>query len=445
MLAAVAVPAQDGFVSYGGPVPAPIGLVRDSPTSAFVLRDGILHRVRGDESHALASTAPLGPGRGYALARHPQDGRVFLAAERGLFVLDAEHDVLDAPSTRDGFPEGSPRGVHVDAEGRVWLLTDRAFGVLDPRYFQGRTFDRRDGLPAPPFRALGATDDGRLVLVTESGAAFAYRPDRGPAPSARLLGDAADGRLIGASDGTAVVDVEAEARGGATLRFRRVNHHLLYPLEAGLIHGLKPGSHGVELVVEDRDLRARSLGTIVVDVPYPEAFDTSFLPYAALGGFALLQLAFLLVAARRGRLRNRWRHAMLSAGLSFWIALMLLAGVLRYGKAWPLIGFSMYTETYEEGSVLYQPRLRTLHSDGTRQDLTFQQAGLIQDGYWQVVSEIVHGKRGRWRSFTRRLDRRRQPGSARVVGFEIIDHRVRLTSDGPVDVAPNVLLHHREP
>src|SRR5690606_637309 len=170
----------------------------------------------------LGCTLPGGPGTARALSLHPS-GLCFVAAERGLFVTDAEHDVLDAPSQRDGVPQGRPVGAHADAKGRVWLLTDEQFGVVDPRLFCGRTFTGADGLPPGPYRALAATPDGRLVITTGDGA-FAYRPDRGPPPAATLLGVAEGAVVRGRAGGSAELELRASARGGGTLRFRRVHH-----------------------------------------------------------------------------------------------------------------------------------------------------------------------------------------------------------------------------
>jgi hypothetical protein len=123
--------------------------------------------------------------------------------------------------------------------------------------------------------------------------------------------------------------------------------------------------------------------------------------------------------------------------------LQFVAALLGYGRSWPFMGFSMYTENYEEGSLLYKPLVRGCCVDGSIVELDDWQLGLHQDGYWQMLAEIVHGSETQLEALLATVRQRR--GGARVIGFEFLDTRIRLTADGPVDVAPTVLRRWRWP
>ncbi len=404
----------------------------------------------------LARSAPTGACR--AFTRHPH-GTVFVACERGLFVCDRDHLVLDGADLADGVPPGAPVGVHCDAAGRVWLCTERAFGVVDARFGFGRTFGAADGVPPGPYLGVTATagaSNAKLVLQTATGA-FSYRPDRGPPP--RLVADDTDPttqfpttpgptsqrqpslrRVTASSDGTVPIALRVAASGGATLRQRNVHHHLLRPID-GALTGLRPGRHTVEVHAVDRDLRRTVVARYRVHVPLPTRFDPrTLLPLAF--GAVLLVFGLALWSARA----TGWRRVIVAGvrtALVAVVGLQLLAATLGYGRSWPFVGFSMYTENWHEGDVLHRARIYALTAAGEWLRREPHAIGVIQDGYWQVLGEVVHGDDARRDELWQLVKRSRQRDDPRFVGYVLVDGRIRLTRNGPVYAAPTVMVHYR--
>ena len=140
--------------------------------------------------------------------------------------------------------------------------------------------------------------------------------------------------------------------------------------------------------------------------------------------------------------RRRVARTLLRAGVVGVLSLQLLAALLGYGRSWPFVGFSMYTETYREGSLLYKPLVLGVREDGSEVGLVDWDLGLRQDGYWHVLSELVYGDDALLQKHLSILASRRP--SYAVTGLKFTDTRKRLTSDGPVDVAPVILRQWRQ-
>ena len=436
-LFAATAAAQD-FVPVADAAPArPV--VALGPDVRLVVLDEALWRVTASERARVPCTQPAGTGAVQALAK-ATGGTVFVAAANGWFVLDAEHPVLDPMDLRDGVPPGAPRGLAVDAAGRLWVATEDAFGVLDPRFGFGRTFTAEDGVPAAPYRGLSLDGDGRVLLRTRDGA-FAYTPDVGPPPQ-RTDGGAARFAVTATPDGDAVLDLAVAGRGGASLRQRRQHDHQLRPMDGAVLRGLRQGRHTVEVHAVDRDLRRAVVAVCDVHVPLRPQFDTRLLPWFA-GAAALLLFVLAWRRTRSGTAPlRRLTSAAGSAALVFVCALQLLAACLGYGRSWPFVGFSMYTENWLPQAVLYKPRLEGLLADGTRVRGSEHEIGLLQDGYWQMLAEGVFGGEAAQRDLLQRWNGNRHAGLPRLAGFRLLDGRIRLTPDGPVDVAPTVMVEY---
>lgn len=399
---------------------------------------GVLLAVVDGKEQPVPSTETDGTGVCHAMTREPH-GRVVVAAAKGLFVLDAQHLITDRMDVEAGLPAGAPVGVAADAKQRVWLCTAEDFAVVDARFGYTRSFARSE-LPAGPFAGVVAAE--QRVYLRGSGGWFEYRPDVGPPPR-NASGKVVQGKLEADTTGRVKIDLDVRANGGATLRHRRHHHHRLYPVVDDIVDGLRPGKHVVEVLGLDRDLRSGLVARYDVHAPLPPQFSTKLLPLLAAGGLGLI---LLLAWPRRGRRRKT--RALLRAGVFSVVALQLLAATLGYGRSWPFVGFSMYTENYYEGSVLYKPRLRGIYPDGRLEQIGFREAGIFQDDSWQMLAELAHGSEEGLRKALRKMNRRRR-GGARArgtedpedfVGIEIADTRTRLTAAGPFSVAPTVIV-----
>ena len=400
----------------------------------LVIEGGVLLVQQGDSRRELPCTRPDGCGTAHALAT-TVFGQQVLAAEHGLFVMDPAHPVVDAMDLRDGVPEGAALGLVADGT-RLWFCTRDALAVVDVRFGYGYTFGAAEQVPPPPYTGI-SRDRGRLVLHTTSGA-FGLRLQgeepvgMEPQPSDGIAHDA----VLAQVDGSVRFEAALRAASGKPLRARQRHSHLLQPLDDGVLRGLRPGEHTVLVYALDPDLRRTLVGDHSVHVPLPERYGTTFLPLAAVAAGILL---LILAWPRRGRRRlgrATWRVAIVMV-----FGLQLLAALLGYGRSWPFMGFSMYTENYHEGSLLYKPLVRGCCVDGSIVELDDWQLGLHQDGYWQMLAEIVHGSEADLETLLATVQQRRR--GARVIGFEFVDTRIRLTAQGPVDVAPTVLRRWR--
>jgi hypothetical protein len=444
LFASAALGQGEAFTRLPAGPPSAMAEVVTADRARWRIESGRLWCWRGAERTEVGCSAAAGPGTVRAIALHPH-GTVFVAAERGLFVCDSQHAVLDGADLCDGVPTGSLLGVHVDGRGRVWLCSAEAFGVVDARFGFGRTFGIADGLPPPPYRAVAAGADGGIVLHTADGA-FGYRPDQGPPPRLPGAGGGVDRRRLAASAaGTVVVDLAATANGGAMLRMRRRHHHLLQPVVDNTLVGLRPGQHIVEVHAFDRDLRSALVAEYDVNVPLPAALARGPLIVLGAVGAASLLGVFLIAARRRGA---GWRgvpRALASAALAGVVALQVLAAWLGYGRSWPFVGFTMYTENWHEGSVLHRPRILGLVGDEVSAELSPWEVGIVQDGYWQMLAEILHGGVAAQQRLWQQIAARRPEGARLLTGYLIVDARIRLTPDGPIEVAPTVMLRHEAP
>jgi hypothetical protein len=434
-LACSLLPAQD-FESTNEPLPPPFAATLDVGTGrgTFAVVDGALRfRDRGDAGAGVDVPATTPCGRVHALTQVPS-GTVVVACERGLFVCDVQHPVLDPADVRDGGPRGEVRSVVADATGRVWWCNEHELGVVDLRLRCGRRFTASDGLPSAPLQRVALGFDHRLVVVTANGT-FGYRIDRGAPPA--LVGEL-PATVVANADGDATLPITVRAHGGGTLRVRRKHHHMVQPLDGQLVRGLRPGRHVLEVRAFDRDLRSTVLGECTVDVPLPGRFDVRWLFGAA--GLAVMVVWWWAWRARPGSGFRRVAGASLRAALVAIAGLQLVAALLGYGRAWPFVGFSMYTETWHEHDVVFRPRIVGVRADGERVPLHEHQVGVHQDGYWQMLAEVAFGGDAAARAFFAKVARCRRPDDPPFTGFLLADGRIRLTAGGPVDVAPTVLV-----
>lgn len=432
--------AAEGF-----PGRARIAVVERLGSELVADGDRLLRRRNGGEA-ALACTDPAGTGTIRDLALDPA-GLVFVAAERGLFVVSAEVDAIDPVKLEGGAPEGLPRSVFVDAQRRLWIATEEAIGVVDPSFGWGRTMSREDGLPGgPPYRLAGAPD-GTLIVETASGV-HRYRPDQGPAPVVTGLevdGEAwEEGRTVTGEYGrTIFVAAQGRAQGGATFRKRLDRHHIWRALGVEPIEDIPPGAHALEVIAIDRDLRRSKPATIPIVYDLPPQYEKAFVvPLGAL--LAALVTGFFAWRARRaGGGWEAWIRAPVSAAIAIAIGVQILAGLVPHAKGWPFIGFSMYTNTYGENWIIYDGGVFGIEPGGTTRKLEYHGVVAFADDRWQVIGPIIDGGPGFSREWVERYNALHP--EEKIVGLQARADRRRLTPEGAVEIAPLVFSSYREP
>lgn len=408
--------------------------VTEASGSRLFVRGGRLHRARDGEVRRLATSDGADSGPVRSVARDPA-GSTLVAAERGLFLLSPEVDVLHPVALGPEAPSGAPTSLVVDRERRVWLATEDGFGAVDAAFFDGRAFTRDDGLPpARSYRVRADREGG--VLVEADGELFRYRPDTGPPPE--VLGLTVDGVDVRPGGEVAVrgsSSVRAAASDGARLRYRLDGHHVWRPLEGELsLADTRPGRHRLDVVAVDRDLRTSAPLSVHLVVDYPAHYSRGFvLSVAAVAALAALGL-FGLSARRRPPGRTAPRP-LLSAAITAVLALQALAAVVPHTHGWPFVGFGMYTDTCAEGDVAYEAVVAGLRSNGAWFDLRRRCS-------WSTVSSLVDGGAEGARRLARGFEER-HPG-VDLAGLQVRVLRRRLTRAGPVPVAPLVYLDWRD-
>ncbi len=410
---------------------------RERSGSVLLLRDGELVRERHGMRVPLSCTDPAGTGRVLDVALDPA-GLAFVAAERGLFVLGPNVDVLD-PVERVGLaPTGTPTSVHVDAERRVWLATASSVGVLDPSFFHGRTLQREDLPGSGPYRV----EDGREgVRLCGAAGELLRRPGAGPPPrltSVRIDGVelASPARLERAFGAGLRLEAVGAADGGPSFRYRLDRHHVWRELASVAELRLQsPGRHTLEVIALDQDLDRSEPWMAQLLVANPKRYGKA----AVLGAAGLGALLCLATFAFAGRGHRRPWRVLVSAGLVLVLALQVLAGIEAHGKGWPFMGFDMYTRAYARDEIVYDERLVVLGADGAERLVNPQSAGFSLDEPWEVLRPLIDGGAPLLRAYLSAWNARNPGVDAR--GLQVQARRSRLTKHGPIAIAPLVLAH----
>ena len=396
-----------------------------------------------------------GTGRVIDLARDPA-GTCVVAAERGVFVVSGEVDVLDRLEPLDDLDLSGVRSVHVDGRRRLWFAGDGIFGVLEMGAQWGYRFDREslpDGLAEAESLRVGPAGGGALLVTGERGgrtvASYRYTPDAGGAPRIETL--LVDGEPVDPALPLEItypeafrLEVRGTALGGLHPRFRVNEHHVWRDLAlAPRIEGLTPGERPLDVVLLDRDLNRSEPLRLRVLVAFPARFDERFVVAAALvfGGLALA--LFLRYEKRSGWRPGAWLRAPLAAALLTIVTLQVIAGIEPHGKGWPFVGYTMYTTRFDEGDVIFESVLYGLQENGGTRVIPPQAVGVAIDGRWQVLGPLVDRGEEVARQYLATYNER-HPGS-RLVGLQVRARRHRLTWGGAVEVAPQILSHYREP
>jgi hypothetical protein len=392
--------------------------------------DRIIRR-RDGVARELVCTARAGTGTIRALALGPL-GTTYVAAERGLFLVDPSVDALDGMWLADGVPRGEIVGLHSDRVDRLWIATRDEFGCVHTGQWFGRMHTHDDGLPAPPYLEF-APASGELLLRTAAGV-FAYRPD--PTPP-----DLQEVRVVGgpisAPTGSRVeCYLRAVAEGGASYRWRAASEHMLREVRAGSIDLAYPGTHALTIHAFDRDLDRSVALPLSVHVPYEEVYD----PRRLLPAIVAIAVSVLVgFVARAIRSKRPIGKALLDACLVLVVATQLLAAVLGHGRSYPFIGFAMYRDVSREDDVVYTPLVQARDRNGVWHEIPAGPLSFTTDGTWRHLAELLYADENERDAFLR--ERASALGSP-WTAFELRIARCRLTAEGPTAVAPFVLDRH---
>lgn len=414
----------------------------------YAIEGGQLVRWSDEVRGELGCTSSDGTGTVHGFARSPM-GNVYVAAERGVFVISDASEHLDPLPLFEGAPVGPVIGVAVPVPRRVWFATERELVVIDAYQFFGHVLGPADGLPAPPYRGLRAEGAGEIVLAADAGefripvrersrceielASVAGRPFQ-PQTLHELAGDELALELV----------VRGDPR--ASLRWRDSRHANWYPLEREQprIEHLEPGEHQLLLAAFDAELVQSESIALRVSVPYPRGLaPRTAVPIAA--GIALaIALAFALRAARTPRLQRSWTRALVSAALVIVLAAQVVAAIFPHARGWPFVGFAMYTHTVEPFSHSYRDVLYGVPKRGARFEVDLWGFGMGQFEFRRRLVPAIHGGERERAALLDELNQRFYRGN--LSGYEIVVERYRLTEHGPTKVAPlELVAYTREP
>jgi hypothetical protein len=132
-----------------------------------------------------------------------------------------------------------------------------------------------------------------------------------------------------------------------------------------------------------------------------------------------------------------------SAAIAIAIGVQILAGIVPHAKGWPFIGFSMYTNTYGEGWIIYDGGVFGIEPGGSTRKLDYHGVVPFADDRWQVIGPIIDGGPGFAREWVERYNALHP--DQRIVGLQARADRRRLAPDGAVPIAPLVFSSYREP
>ena len=84
-----------------------------------------------------------------------------------------------------------------------------------------------------------------------------------------------------------------------------------------------------------------------------------------------------------------------------------------------------------------------LKQNGERKQVYEWDLGVTTDGRWQVLRPLIDGGAAAGRDAVTKLNQR-WPQAPHFDGILVRARRIRLTAEGPVEVAPMVLSYYRE-
>ena len=103
----------------------------------------------------------------------------------------------------------------------------------------------------------------------------------------------------------------------------------------------------------------------------------------------------------------------------------------------------MYTRSYQSEELIHEGILTGIDRRGRPVYLNYHAVGFATDSRWNVLRALISGGDEAGEQFVADFNGRRDGDPLR--GVQVRSRRVRLTTDGPVRVAPIVLSHYLRP
>ena len=372
-------------------------------------------------------------------------GVVYVIADNGIYISSPNSERLIQLKLKNGSPKGRPRSAHFDVRRRLWLATDEEFGVVDTRFFTGRVFTENDGLmPSLPIGIM-ADKDNSLLFFTEK-ATYRYRLDTGHAPTISVA--TVNGQPYHSAKpiriqypGNLNLTLTGSGRGGVT--FRVVPHerkrYRVKSVEGDTVSlgDFDPGIFDIAIVAVDRDLNESQPLFIKVHVQWPFYFHPRFLVGVGVSLAVLVFIVALVAAWKIGKHPKRYQLALVSALLLMWIGIQILAAIVPHARTWPIVGWSMYTSSRQEGSLVGPTVIEGITEDGHTFPIDAWQTYKIYPS--QLIHPLVNYGRDAASSFLKSYND--QVGEKTLIGVQVRNkYRYALTNEGPVRVPPRVYM-----
>ena len=355
----------------------------------------------------------------------------YIAADGGIFATDPSLRNVDIVMKSERFGSEPPRDVVQDPRGRLWVVTSSALYVVTTSHRHVYRPLASSAAGKGAFSSVELQPSGEIRIRAADGT-VSYTPDSAPPPKVPAL--TANGRPFNPGDVIEVVyparlrvEFEPMTEDGATVRAVSDIRGRIKMRAKGtgvfVCARADPGLRRVRFYAIDRDGNPSAGITIPVLVKWPTPLQPSrirlFVLIAVVVGFG----APFGIARKRGIRGARLQRVMLGTLLVMLLGGQLLAAAIPHGRTWPFVGWTMYTNTAEEGAVVEQAMIELLYADGSV-------APLKQLRYYPV--SLIYALRWNREEAGEQLLRDWNETADRpVVGVRVRAPHYRLTAEGP--------------
>lgn len=414
----------------------------------LIAEDGEIWRHSSDGRRTrIRCTAEEGSGIIHSLARDPS-GATFVAAARGIFLIEDNLDLMAPIRILRDPPPGIPLWLYLDNRRRLWVLTDEAFACVSIALRTSRTMLRGSGLPDEPWKGMRRTSDGEFVLLGSSNErSWRYRPDQGPDPTLQIS-EVNGRRYVSGSEITVSshqdVRIAVAASEGISC-FVWPGTHGRYSARAtgkqALIRNLDPGQRRIPIVAVDQDMNQSEPIYLTINVELPEMYKPRRTVPIAIGAVTIVIGAFWLFGLRRGK--NVRRRYFVSAVLILLILPQVIAIFDPHVRGWPFIGFGMYTKVRERGDLAIATAIELICADGTTVVLgpleTLECFGCLSS---QIRKPLLRNPTDVGAAVIAEYSR--SAGHDGVIAVRIKDYRYQLNQDSPERLPSLTRMYYQE-